>query len=160
MMRIALISAAALLAACGQKPAEEAPAEPVAAEAAPSLATATRSVGYSCDKDLPVTAVYGTNAEGQSDVSLVIKGQNFNLVQTVAASGSRYASPQGLEPGKGLIWWEKGDEAMLQEIPSDKMEDMEAAVTIRTCRVKSEEAEAAAMAPDAAAGEAAAVPAA
>lgn len=133
---------AALDATAGRERAEAAADKAAAAEAAAALsaagkATASKSVAYTCEKDLPITAVYGTDLAGNPDVALIIQGQNFNLTQTVAASGARFASPQGLEPGMGLIWWEKGGTAMLQQVPSDKLSDAAAAQTIKTCEAKS-----------------------
>jgi membrane-bound inhibitor of C-type lysozyme len=138
MRLLLLIAVPGLLAACGQK-AEE-PAEKAAAPAEPvvTLAQATESVAYVCEKDTPITAIYGTNLEGQPDVALIVQGRNFNLVQTEAASGARYAGPDGLAPGMGLVWWTKGETAMLQQVPVDKLDDMAAPQTIRTCKTKGE----------------------
>lgn len=137
-MKQLLITAAALaLAACGQfaeKPEPPAPAD----EPAFPLATAERSVAYVCERDLPITAVYGTNREGTPDVALIIRGTDIRLTQAVSASGARYTSPIGLETGMGLAWWTKGDEAILQQAPRDQIDDPGAATTIRTCRVKTE----------------------
>lgn len=138
MMRLALLGGALMLAACGQKaeaPAA-APVEPTAV-VAPD-ASAGKSIAYKCDGDgdLQITAVYGTNAEGVSDVALFIRGQDFALAQTVSASGVRYASADGLEPGMGLIWWTRGEEAMLQQAPSEQIADAGAGQTIRTCTVQ------------------------
>ena len=123
------------LAACGQK--SEAPAEP-ATPAAPSQAKALRTVAYVCEGDMPITAIYGTNAEGKPDLALIIRGEDFRLTPTDAPEGDRYASPYGAAPGKGVIWWEKGDEFLLQQAPSDKVGDPAAGVTARTCKVKTE----------------------
>lgn len=127
---------ALLLAACNQQPAEEAvvapepvgPVEPVA-----PLATAEESAGYTCEKDLPITAVYGTNAEGQPDAALVINGISYDLVETPAATGKRYTTARGLEEGKGLIWEVQGDKAVLYEAPSDRLEDATAAAVLKNC---------------------------
>lgn len=138
MMRLGLVAGALLLAACGQKtdaPAE-APVEP-APVVAPE-ASAGQSVAYKCDGagDLQITAVYGTNAEGKSDVALFIRGQDFALTETVSASGARYASADGLEDGMGLIWWTQGQTAMLQQAPSDAVSDPASGQTIRNCTVQ------------------------
>ncbi|MFN3370917.1 MAG: MliC family protein [Sphingomonadaceae bacterium] len=125
-----------VLAACGQKATEAPPAEPAAP--VDPLATAERSVAYTCERDLPITAIYGTNREGTPDVALIIQGTDIRLTQAVSASGARYTSPIGLEVGQGLAWWTKGDEALLQQAPADRIDDPAAAETIRTCKVKSE----------------------
>lgn len=136
-MRLLLASAALLtLAACGQF--AEKPEPPATEEPAFPLASAERSVAYVCERDLPITAIYGTNREGTPDVALIIRGTDIRLTQAVSASGARYTSPIGLETGMGLAWWTKGDEAMLQQAPRDQIDDPGAATTIRTCRVKTE----------------------
>lgn len=136
-MRPLLIPAAALvLASCGQT--AEAPPPPPADEPAFPLASAERTVAYVCERDLPITAIYGTNREGTPDVALIIRGTDVRLTQSIAASGARYTSPIGLEVGQGLAWWTKGDEALLQQAPRDQINDPAAATTIRTCRVKPE----------------------
>jgi membrane-bound inhibitor of C-type lysozyme len=136
--RAGLAAALLLLAACGQKAPEAKPAEPAPAAAPPSLAKASRTVAYTCDKDLPVTAIYGTDAKGQPDLALIIRGQDFRLTPSVAASGARYTTQYGLEPGLGLAWWEKGDEALLQQAPFKQIDDPAVAQTVRTCRVKTD----------------------
>jgi membrane-bound inhibitor of C-type lysozyme len=146
MRAVATVAALLALAACGQKAEAPKEAAPAAAPAPPSLAKASRTVAYTCDKDLPVTAIYGTNAEGKPDLALIIKGQDFRLTPAVSASGARYTTQYGLEPGLGLAWWEKGDEALLQQAPFKQIDDPAAAQTIRTCRVKMDAAAAAAAA--------------
>lgn len=148
MNRIILPVVLGALAVSGcQKKAEAPPAATAAQEtttavtgpaAAPvaSMATAEKSVAYTCDKDLPVTAVYGKNAEGKSDVALVVNGQSFNLDQVISASGARYASRDGLEAGKGIVWWTKGGEATLYETSADRFDDMATARQLRSCKSK------------------------
>ncbi|MBS3961686.1 MAG: MliC family protein [Sandarakinorhabdus sp.] len=133
-----LIAVPLLLGACGKK-AEDAP-EKAAAPAEPvmTLAQAIESVAFVCDKDLPITAIYGTNLEGQPDVVLIIQGRNYNLVQTTAPSGLRFAGAGGLQPGMGLVWWVQGETALLQHVPVDRLADLAAPQTIKTCKAKPE----------------------
>ncbi len=133
MRRAGLLAAALLLAACGQK-AEEAPK--VEAPAKPTLASASSSVAYSCEKDLPITAIAGTDKDGKPDLALIIRGQDYRL--TPSAVDGRYTTQYGLEPGLGLAWWVKGDEALLQQAPFKVIDDPKVAQTVRTCRVKTE----------------------
>lgn len=148
MTRVALPMAgllAALLAGCGPREVtpEQAAAELARGEEArripldqlpvdPSV-TVSQSVAYECEGGLPVTAIYGTGPGGKPDVALVIQGYDIRLEQTPAASGARYASDIGLEAGKGLVWWVKGDEATLADFP-EGTDSFETAVVKRTCR--------------------------
>lgn len=134
-MRTALALALLALAACGEKAAE--PPKETAAPAAPSLAKATRTVAFTCDKDLPITAIHGTDKEGKPDLALIIRGQDFRL--TPSPVEGRYTTQYGAEPGLGLAWWEKpGDQALLQQAPFKQIDDPAVAQTVRTCRVKTE----------------------
>jgi membrane-bound inhibitor of C-type lysozyme len=36
----------------------------------------------------------------------------------------------------GLVWWTKGDTALLQQVPAARIDDMAAPQTIRTCTQK------------------------
>jgi hypothetical protein len=128
-----LLATVLLLAACGQK-AEETPK--VEAPAQPTLAKATSSVAYSCEKDLPITAIAGTDKDGNPDLALIIRGQDYRL--TPSAVGGRYTTQYGLEPGLGLAWVVKGDEALLQQAPFKTIDDPKVAQTVRTCKVKTE----------------------
>jgi membrane-bound inhibitor of C-type lysozyme len=97
--------------------------------------TATKSVAWECDGGMPVTAIYGTGADGMPDVTLVIQGYDITLKTGVSASGARYVADIGLEAGKGLVWWEKGEEASLADFP-EGTNSLETATVKRTCRVK------------------------
>lgn len=106
-------------------PLEELPVDP--------SVTVSKSVAYECEGGMPVTAIYGTGPGGVSDVVLVITGYDIRLIQTPAASGARYVADVGLEAGKGLVWWEKGDEATLADFP-EGTDSLQTAVVKRTCR--------------------------
>jgi len=131
--RAGLLVAGLLLAGCGQK-AEEAPK--VEAPAKPTLAKATSSVAYTCEKDLPITAIAGTDKDGKPDLALIIRGQDFRL--TPSPVEGRFTTQYGLEPGLGLAWWVKGDEALMQQAPFKTIDDPKVAQTVRTCKVKTE----------------------
>ncbi len=137
LRRITPIAALAiLLAACNQQPAEEATVAPEPVEPVAPLATAAESAGYTCEKDLPITAVYGTNAEGKSDAALVVQGVSYDLVETPATTGKRYTTANGLEKGKGLIWEVQGEKATLWEAPSDRLDDASAATVLKNCTLQ------------------------
>lgn len=124
-----------LLAACGDKGAGGSGADS-AAPAKPSLAKASRTTAYTCEKDLPITAIHGTDKDGKPDLALIIRGQDFRL--TPSAVEGRYTTQYGLEPGLGLAWVEQEDKALLQQAPFKQIDDPAVAQTVRTCRVKTE----------------------
>ncbi|MGL6043520.1 MAG: hypothetical protein ACRC1J_06305 [Sandaracinobacteroides sp.] len=135
MIRAVAVALALILGACGEKPGE-APKE--AAPAAPSLAKALKTIAFTCDKDLPVTAIYGTDTKGQPDLALIIRGDDFRLTPSPVAG--RYTTQYGLTPGMGLALVEQGEEVLLQQAPFQQIDDPKVAQTIRTCRVKAEPA--------------------
>jgi membrane-bound inhibitor of C-type lysozyme len=141
-----LLAGLGLLAACGPKEvtqeeaqkalvrnSEDARRVPLDTLPVNPNISAGKTVAYMCDGDMPVTAIYGTGADGKPDVALVIQGFSITLPQTMAASGARYASDDGIEAGKGLVWWEKGGTATLADFPSGT-DSFETAVVKRTCR--------------------------
>ena len=134
---IAIVALAALLAACGSSESDSQPAE-VPQPIPGSQASVTRSATFTCEGDMPVTAFYGTDAEGAEELSLIISGDDYRLKPTAAPSGKRYASPRGAAKDRGIIWWEQGDDALLQQAPSDQVEDPDAGVTARKCSLKTE----------------------
>jgi membrane-bound inhibitor of C-type lysozyme len=97
--------------------------------------TASKSVGWECEGGMPVTAIHGTGADGQPDVTLIIQGYDVNLKPTPAASGARFVADIGLEAGKGLVWWEKGEEATLADFP-EGTDSLQTATMKRRCKVK------------------------
>lgn len=136
-MKLLPLALALLLAACG---ADETPTNPVdMLERVPgSQASVERSVAFTCEGDMPITALYGTDADGNEELALIISGTDYRLKPTEAPSGKRYASPIGAERDRGIIWWEDGEEALLQQAPSDQVEDPAAGVTARKCKIKTE----------------------
>lgn len=142
MIRAVALTALLLLAACGEKKAEPAK-QPDAAPLPLTKAKAMRSVAYVCEKDMPVTAIYGTDAEGKADVALIVKDMDLRLTEAKSDkpksdSGQRFTSTQGLEAGNGVIWVTDGETALLQRAPLDKLDDPTAASTVRSCKLKSE----------------------
>jgi hypothetical protein len=138
--RLALV-AALLLAACNRQP--EQPAAPAApagtakpVAAAPSLATASRVAAYDCDKNLPVTAAYGTDARGRPDLTLVIKGESFALLRH-PSDPRRFTASEGIEPGQGLIWTlDASGNATLAQAPADRLDDPSTQRILRHCTAK------------------------
>ena len=66
---------------------------------------------YSCDNGIAVTVAYGDDG----NASLVTGGKTIALKGVPAASGNKYEGATGLAPDMTLIWWSKGDSAMLIE---------------------------------------------
>lgn len=141
---LGLVAAALVLAACGgprEVTPEQAAAElarPVPPEALPRNPNVTveRTVAFECDGNFPVTAIYGRGPEGEEDVVLVIMGQSRRLQQTEAASGVRYQGIPGLQADEGIVWWEKGEEAILMTFPWESENPMQDATPVRTCKVR------------------------
>lgn len=142
------LASLALLAACGPKEvttdqakealtrgAEDARRVPLEELPANPAVTASQSVSYMCEGNMPVTAIYGTGPDGEADAVLVIQGVDVRVAATKAASGARYASDTGFSPGNGVVWWVKGDEATLGEFPSGT-DSFETAEVKRTCRTR------------------------
>lgn len=128
--------AALLLAACGQAEAPAPEEAPVAEVTEPSLATAEMSVAYVCERDMPITAVYGTNAEGVADVALVVDGLTVEMNDD-GSGNKRYTTVKGwdgLEAGRGLIWEDQGEQGLLYDGPSDHIDDPAQIKLQRTCK--------------------------
>lgn len=72
---------------------------------------------YDCDGGIGAVII---NQHDDSDgITLDIQHQLYHLYSVRAASGAKYATEQGLKPETGLIWWGKGDEAMMLEMILD-----------------------------------------
>lgn len=136
---IAALAVLVLLAGCGS--ADQGKSKPQTEELVPipgSKASVTRTATYTCEGDLPVTAFYGTDIDGNPELSLVISGDDYNLHPTPAPHGARWASPRGAGRDTGIIWWEDGANILLQQAPSAQVDDPAAGVTARTCHPKDE----------------------
>lgn len=135
---VAALALALLLTACGTRDKDQpAPAE----ELVPipgSKASVTRTATYSCEGDMPVTAFYGTDHDGNPELSLVISGDDYNLHPTPAPHGARWASARGAGRETGIIWWEDGDQVLLQQAPAKLVDDPAAGVTARVCHPKTD----------------------
>lgn len=125
------VAALILISACDKK-AEEAPAP-----ATKTLASAGKSIAYTCDKDLAITAIHGTDLEGKADLALIIQGTDVRFTRAEAA-GEVWTTPHGLEAGRAMVWRVTGDEALLQQLPSADLSDLTKAETVRTCSVKTQ----------------------
>lgn len=127
----ALLACWAVATGCGERaPSGDAPAAPAdgarAVEPAsplPSVAPQSSAaeeagaVRYSCENGLAVLVHPPADDAGDAPLRLSIDGARFELAAVVSASGAKFESKAGLSPGKTLVWWTKGDEAMLIEAP-------------------------------------------
>jgi membrane-bound inhibitor of C-type lysozyme len=73
---------------------------------------------YSCDNNLAVTVTYTDSG----NATLVSGGKTLALKAIPAASGAKYHADTGLDPGRSLTWWTKGDGAMLIQGPKGAKE--------------------------------------
>jgi membrane-bound inhibitor of C-type lysozyme len=76
------------------------------------------AVLYACDDGSRITATYRM-VEGMDTARLQVGRQTLDLRATRAASGVRYAAERGLAPDTGVVWWTRGAEAMLMDMPLD-----------------------------------------
>lgn len=72
-----------------------------------------KTVNYSCDNKMKISAKY---FHEQPDMELSIDGKTLQLHQSISASGSKYKTEHGLKPETGLVWWVKGDNALMYEV--------------------------------------------
>lgn len=86
---------------------------------------------YNCENEMEISAQYYSGK-----VELFINGLQKELHQTVSASGAKYATENGLEPERGLIWWTKGNEATMFEIILDHTADPDDYKQITVCKEK------------------------
>ena len=85
-------------------------------------ADATPVTRYSCEDGRAVLARYANTGAVNATVDLDIAGIKRQLAQGVSASGARYETDQGISPGRKLVWWSKGDGAMLIESDLDNQD--------------------------------------
>jgi membrane-bound inhibitor of C-type lysozyme len=110
---LALMSAAALLAACNNT----APADSAAATSEVAAApTATAPVAYRCDDGTTFSVSYDLSSPTAGSATVVLSGNTYRLAQIEAASGAKYYSDTGPVANKGLALWNKGTEVSLYEV--------------------------------------------
>lgn len=106
---------------------ESAPAEDMNAangtanDSSEALPTIAGDTVYICTPSMTVStrfaAAMATSEEGAGDDDLIVmvNGSAYRMTLVRSASGTKYATEKGRAPGKSLIWWTKGKEAMLLE---------------------------------------------
>lgn len=74
---------------------------------------------YTCADGRRIEARYDNTDRERPTATLVVDGRSFEMYSVVAASGARYATESGLQPGHGLQWWTHGDRATLSAMLMD-----------------------------------------
>lgn len=79
----------------------------------PGVALTPRpSMTYQCPGSSPVAVTYANGDNGQSFALVVIDGKPLLMVDSIAASGVRYAAGS-------MVWWTKGKHADLYDLRKD-----------------------------------------
>ena len=73
---------------------------------------ANGSIRFVCDNAPGVVVTYGDDS-----AALLINGEQYVLPAVAAVSGTKFMSKSGPTPGKSLIWWTIGNDAVLIEAP-------------------------------------------
>jgi membrane-bound inhibitor of C-type lysozyme len=100
----------------------------VACAPAPGIGSEPR-VQYACENGWRVAAQYVIDPTGVPLAVVRIEGKQRTLASAMSASGARYLTREGLEPDTRLVWWTKGDEALVLTGASDLPEFEEDLVT-------------------------------
>jgi len=120
--RVLLLALPLALASCGPKePTTETIATPSPAATPDPAATPTSETieaVYDCPPNRTVTVVYNNAATPQT-ASVTFDNQTYAMTQAMSASGARYTTNEGRSPGMTLTWWNKGNDGMLLEGPTD-----------------------------------------
>jgi membrane-bound inhibitor of C-type lysozyme len=131
------IIAPLLIAACGERPAETRPetATPAATEPAPPPPDAPPEVieaSYDCTPAMALSVKYDNTVDPPKAV-VTLDGEDYDMTIAPSASGARYMTMSGRAPGMTLVWWNKGNDGMLQEGKGATSDDQN---TIATCTRK------------------------
>ena len=73
------------------------------------------AIRYTCENGKTAIAHYVESGAGVQRLNLEVGGQEFGLGQAMSASGARYETDTALPSGRKLVWWSKGNSAMLIE---------------------------------------------
>jgi membrane-bound inhibitor of C-type lysozyme len=139
------VPAAALIAplffgACGERAAEPeteaaAPAaadpDPLAPDA-PLPAPAMIEASYDCTPAMALSVKYDNTVDPPKAV-VTLDGRIYDMTLAPSGSGARYITASGRSPGMTLVWWNKGNDGMLQEGKGATSDDEK---TIATCTGK------------------------
>lgn len=94
---------------------------------------------YMCDRGWSIQVDHDPEVSGamtpwpDDHVLVTIQGRPFEMYRIKSASGEKYGTERGLTPDAGLIWWDKGNEAMLRAMILDHTADPDNAPIIVRC---------------------------
>lgn len=136
----AALIAPLLVAACGERPAEptQEAAAPAATEPAPLApdaplpAPAMIEASYDCTPAMALSVKYD-NSVDPPKAAVTLDGKTYDMTLAPSASGARYMTTSGRTPDMTLVWWNKGNDGMLQEGKGATSDDEK---TIATCTGK------------------------
>jgi membrane-bound inhibitor of C-type lysozyme len=77
---------------------------------------------FSCDNGMSIRAYDIAPSEQNAHrrgAAVSIDGKMRDMYRISSASGVKYGTENGLDDMSGLIWWEKGDEAILYQMILD-----------------------------------------
>ena len=140
LMAAALIAPAGL-AGCGERPAEPAreAAAPAATEPAPPRPVPAPDAppevieaSYDCTPAMALSVKYDNTVDPPKAV-VTLDGKTYDMAIAPSGSGARYLTTNGRSPGMTLVWWNKGNDGMLQEGKGATSDDEK---TIATCTGK------------------------
>lgn len=118
--RLAALATLLSLAACGDMSAPANSSLPAniadleantPAPAGPPIIEAS----YTCEPAITLAVRYDNSNPDASTAQVTLDGTRFDMTQVRAADGAKYMSSTGREPGKTLIWWNRGNDGMLLE---------------------------------------------
>lgn len=90
------------------------------------------AVQYECDSGDKLSVEY-INSEQARSAKLLYKNRTFDVYEIRAASGSKYATEQGITPEDGLIWWTQKNEGTLIKMIKDHTIKAEFYPVIESC---------------------------
>lgn len=119
-MRAVALAAVLTLAACGDMSAPANSSLP--ANLADLEANRPMPVGppvieasYTCEPAMALAVRYDNSDPDASTAQVTLDGTRYDMTHIRSADGAKYMSSTGREPGKTLIWWNRGSDGTLFE---------------------------------------------
>ena len=70
---------------------------------------------YTCDPAMALAVRYDSSNPHAATAQATLDGSRYDMVQVPAADGAKYMASTGREPGKTLVWWNRGNGGTLFE---------------------------------------------